>query len=259
MRRPLVLTAIALVCVTNIGALTLGVLNRSADTTDITLTERELRLFQLRSSVTLARIQWMQPSPMYFRDEFVSRAGFAPPGTAPQEGWEVYARRQLHREVFVALEYEGPAWQEYRETVLRGQRRGEPIPMTPLTPEQLEQQRRAREQTIAGHTRLFAIDVDRDAARLRERHPDRSHVLITRARASLQALYDEGRVLVVSVGQPVPDQINIPRPFSVALRGLAGHGQRSYGESLLAPPRYLVHLHYGRFYEPWVTGVEQVR
>ena len=255
MKRALVLGAVALVSVTNIAALALGALNRRAVTSDVTLTERELRLTAVRSSVTLLRIHWLQPSPLYFRDEFVSRAGFVPAPVQSFDGLNEHARRQLARQVYVALEYDGPAWQQYRDIVLRR----EPPAATgaaPLTAEQVERQRRAREQTIAEHSRLFAIDLDLDPERLRSRHPDRSRVLISLARASLTVQYDQGRpLLVASVTQMMPFEINVPRPFSVVLRDLTQGHVTSYGDALLAAPRYSVRVHYGRFHEPWISDL----
>ena len=162
-----------------------------------------------------------------------------------------YARRQAPRHVYVALEYDGPAWQQYRDGVLRK----EPAGMSPLTPPQIEQQRRSREDAIAVHSRLFAIDVDRDPDRLRARHPDRSHVLITRTAVALTQQYGRGSLLVLSVTQLTPEQINVPRPFSTKLRELTNGQPSGYGDPLATPPRYSVHLRYGRFYEPWIVDI----
>ncbi len=258
MRTKLLLAAVAVVCLTNLAALGLGAFNRGGVTSDVTLTERELRLASIRSSVTLLRIHWLQPSPMAFRDEFVERAGFAAPHAGAERNLREYADRQTARNVYVALEYDGPAWQQYRDTVLRRELEGAPAP--PLTAAQLEQQRRSREEMVARHSRLFAIDVDRDARRLRGRHPDSLRVLISRAIGRLTFTYDgKGPLLVVSITQLTPDAINVPRPFSLALRTLTGSQPSTYGDPLAEPPRYSVQLRYGRFFEPWVERVAQLR
>lgn len=189
----------------------------------------------------------MHPQPNPLRGEMVALAGFRASLSAADPRAEEYYDGQLHRQVFVALEYAGPAWAGYRELLSRA---GQAAPSVP------DRERNAA-RNLASHTRLFVVDVDMDAERLRSRHPDRTRYVITTGRVNV-VLTGSGqdRAPALLVRAVEPSVINAPRPFSETLNELTRHTASPYGDTLGAfAPRYEVHLRYGRFHEPWIASV----
>lgn len=252
MRDRAVLAAIALVCVTNLGALGLGALNRSSAESTVTLTERELRLVHPAASITQLRINWMQPSPLAFGVDAAARAGFDTSVETWRRDADAHYRRQLDREVYVALELDGNAWAAYRDTMLRKQ----PPDIDALSPAEIQQRRTSIAQTIAGHSRLFAVGIDADPTRLRAEFPDRSQYFIARARVSV-SLDNPGVAgrIVAHIIQLLPGEVNVPRPFSVTLRDLTQAASYGYSDTLPHPARFAADVKYGRRYEPWIADV----
>ncbi|MEO8661586.1 MAG: DUF4824 family protein [Bryobacteraceae bacterium] len=257
MKRASLLTAAALIVIANAFALAHAWRNRTGQVqADIVLTERELPLSYLNneddSGVTLG-LQWLNPS--------TSEFGSALPATlldrktlhdlgfdtsvepSDDKAVELY-RRQRARRVFVAMEFDGPAWRTYME----------------------QSDREYKESVAASHpnaasplheseTRLVAIDIATDAAQLRGRHPDRNSVLIVPAvvriaaypfRPENRGLPSRPAYLSGSV-QGIANSIHVPRPFSDAFRRLPADRRNA---------KYRVHLRYGPALEPWVVGTE---
>jgi hypothetical protein len=254
MRDRAVLAAVALVCATNLGALGVGALNRSSAESTVTLTERELRLVHPAASITQLRLNWAQPSPLAFGADAAGRAGFDTSVDPSAPGGDTHYRRQLQRDAYVALEYDGDAWAGYRDTVLRRQ----PPAINALTPRQIQEQRASIDQVVAGHSRLFAVGMDADPLRLRAQFPERSRHLIARARVSVSVEGDP-RGIVAHVVQLMPGEINVPRPFSVTLRDLTQAAAYGYSDTLVHQPRFAAEVKYGRRYEPWIADVRPLR
>lgn len=156
-----------------------------------------------------------------------------------------FYKRQRRRQVFIALEYDGPAlraWNAWEER----QRTADGLRVEPDT---------------SRVSRLVIIDADRSADLLRSRHPDRRSILILPAvmgivldpahndSADMQqrppntAASYPARVRG-SVDQ-IPTALHVPRPFSEEFRK-AGQQRRLYR----------VRVRYGASYEPWIIGVE---
>ena len=137
---------------------------------------------------------------------------------------------------FVALEYDGAAWQswiEWRERI-------EHVPVG---------QKRAIVYERVSGTRLAVIDAGPDAAALRAHYPERNRVLILPAvirMALTQSAPASPPDRLRGYIQEIPSEIHVPRPFSDRLRELSQGGPRAYR----------VRLRYGRLLEPWVTGIE---
>ena len=241
-RRALLAIAIAVVCVTNIGALARAALNRGAAAAELTLTERELGLVWTGSDTTATwlRIAWTQAP---------GHAEWASCGKLASLGFscDAAAGRQSSRAAFVVLEYDGPAWQAYRRWLL--QRADEAVKQNPRIP------RQDQAAIIAGHSRLMAVDVGADADDLRARYPDRRRYIITSGRVSVYwstpPSSRERPVPAPAVAEITPDTINVPRPYSLLLSPL------KFGSwpSLQHGPRYDVTIRYGRFHEPWIVNV----
>ncbi len=105
---------------------------------------------------------------------------------------------------------------------------------------------RAGSGALYGPPGLTAIDAGLDARELRRRHPDRSSVLILPAVIGIYVLHDANQTARIEGSiEELPSSIHVPRPFSDEFRRRAGK-----------PAPYRVHLRYGAWHEPSVTGVE---
>jgi len=98
-------------------------------------------------------------------------------------------------------------------------------------------------------TRLFAVDVGRDPAALRQRYPDRARHVIMRSMVRAVDALGAPRVVRGAIVLLLPPQIYVPLPFADTLSGL--------GTKAAAAPRYVVTLRFGRNYEPWVTSIRR--
>jgi hypothetical protein len=134
-----------------------------------------------------------------------------------------FYERQVPRSAFVAVEYDGPAWHHWQET----------IPGT----------------TDDRRSRLVAIDAAPDAAQLRARYPDRHSILILPAVIRISRLNAERRngsnLRIGGFIDNVPRSIHVPQPFSSKLRNFPITNQTPYR----------VNLTFGSALEPWVTNV----
>ena len=239
MRRPALWLAILLVLATDAIVL-LGVCrNRSGTPSSvIELTERELPLNspgEENTGVSL-RLNWI--GQWYFGpggNDWFDRAKLAevgfdtsvPPSNAAAE---FHYRRVLPRDAFVALEYHGEAWQSWFD--------------------RQREIRNGNDSDQQASSRLVAVDVAADAARLRERHPDRKKYLIVRGVVRLQRTQKWDRQarkftgpfdLQGSITEILPSDIHVPLPFAQVLAK--------------RPKRYIVELAYGNHFEPWISSV----
>jgi len=247
------LAAAAIVLLANAFALIHAAVNRSGQPeAEITLTERELNYFPSAddSGVTL-NLRWVDLSPSYYSSALnpkdleartllnqakLEALGFDCRVAPSDPKAATFYSRPNARNGFVALEYDGAAWQswiEWRERI-------EHVPVG---------QKRAIDYERVSGTRLAVIDAGPDAAALRAHYPERNRVLILPAviRMALTPSApasppDRLRGYI----QEIPSEIHVPRPFSDRLRELSEGGPRAYR----------VRLRYGRLLEPWVTGIE---
>jgi hypothetical protein len=244
--------AIAIICLTNLGALTLGALNRSGTPdAEVTLTERELRLVRDRDS-TATTLQLMFVQRFDAQGEWLTcpklealGVSCAPPPAGSDMGrW--YAS-QPERRAYVVLEYDGPAWAAYRDAEQRRLQEMRRIDKAAAPNES--------DSLLDTYSRLVAIDADSDADTLRRRYSDTSRYVLVDARVSVygrSAPDGKGAVrLSGTIGRLSPSAINVPKPYSSIFAGMSGS---SYSLSAQRVPRYWVTVRYGRFHEPWVVN-----
>jgi len=209
---------------------------------EVTLTNRELQQSVSAASeddsgvdlrlVWLDGQQWNSDRYIAWLDSAKLRElGFDTSVPVSDESAQEFYRRQRSRRAFVALEFDGPAWERWFDE-------------TEAT--------RPRDQRQS-MTRLIAIDAGRDAERLRARYPDRIQVMIVPAsvRISLQPYFagsgpkfPERPARLEGWIQDMPDSIHVPLLYSEGFR-------KSRGDL------YSVRLRYGRSLEPWIAGVEK--
>jgi hypothetical protein len=206
------------------------------------LTERELRLqpVVMESTVTVLRLDWRVQTagnqqwarPVWLDTAKLEALGFdcKVPVSGP-EASSHYSSMPARR-VFLALEYEGDTW-------------------------------RSAGGEDEKKSRLFVVDADQDAIRLRRRYPDREHHIICRGSVRLvfrhpnlsDASSAGGPAITGRVESIHPGYVFVPLPYSRILRGLQGNDFERHGVTLTTEPRYAVQICWGANHEPWVEGV----
>ena len=236
--------AIAAVLAANGAALRHAAANRSHPEPEVVLTERELPMQNSDKDDTgvSLRLSWGYLS---FPDsqDWLDRAKLAELGFDVSANPSDDAVRQRYasqppRRAFVALEYDGPAWQRYLTNHQRQIER--------FTPQQTSQQ---LEQIRMSSSRLVPIDAAVEASVLRRRYPDASRVLIVRAAVRMSYSSTAGWTWTGSL-RPLGSDIHVPLPFSRQLNEVP-RTVYPYGSA----PRYRVRLRFGANREPWVVGV----
>ena len=250
MKHASLIAAAGVVLLSNAFALIHAARNRSGEAdAEIVLTERELTYYpDADDSGVALGLRWIDPGilpysvasrpPALEAKPWLDRTKLEGLGfdcsmdPADKNAFSFY-NKQSARAVFVAMEYDGPAWQSWVE----------------LNERIAEAEHRVDSNRREG-SKLAIIDAAQDAAVLRSRHPERNRVLIAPAviRVSVTGPWRQGQAGHLNgYVQEVPSVIHVPRPFSDGFRA-ATRG-----------PAYRVHLRYGQFLEPWVTGVEFVK
>jgi hypothetical protein len=251
MRRESLFGAAAVVLVANVFTLAHAWRNRSGPVeADVTLTQRELERpynFNADDSEVALNLRWNPQSRWFgelqepWLDQKVLRElGFDTSVSPSSDGAPGFYQRQRPRRAFVALEYDGPAWRKWLDSIQQQIREHPELPI-------------GNQPESATH--LIAIDAGSNALQLRAEHPDRGSVIIVPAvvRIAVQPYYlgrqNRSRTPPRLVGfiQDVPSSIHIPQPFSNGFQLLPA-GRNS--------TPYRVQLRYGESLEPWVVGVE---
>lgn len=168
---------------------------------------------------------------------------------------EIYYTKQLLRQSFAVLEYEGGAWQEW---LRHAAEREKPTKVDCF------------QETSS---RLFVIDVGNDPERLRQLHPDRSKFIIVPAKVGL---HYQGRatgtghkteqpILRGYIAEVLVDEINVPHSLKRRLEEIRKTAVRdkveACGDAMFQrryKPSYMVTLHIGHRYEPWITDIKPI-
>lgn len=264
--RPLFLTSLALLLVTNIFVLSGVSYNRSGDPESLAdLTERELtlpyRIHEENSGLSLSLV-WRTlgrdnesvtysgwGSPAWFNEEKLRELGYRDNQLKEEDS----IRRPLPKTAFIVLELGG---KQYQEAINRAERN--------LAKEQAKegadeqeikwaQERLRRERFL--ESRLFAIDAGLDPAKLRQKYPDTSRFLISPGQVRVSTYYNgktkeqySGSISGLSV-----EKIHVPlsqrHVFSKFLK------EDTLRDNSKAGPRYKITLAYGKRFEPWIESV----
>jgi hypothetical protein len=252
------LAAAAIIVVANLLVLLHALRNRGGATeADLTLTQRELRYFNRSapddSGVTLD-LSWTDPNDYQFSENGEHAATWLDQKKLQSLGFDCsvnvaspdarsYYRRQRPRRVFLALEYDGPAWRAWLE-------RQKPA----IAERRATWQFKDFTDRTVDSSHLVAIDADLNSFRLRGWYPDRGTVLIVPAVVSAILRSVDPAVTPRLVGRidQIPSSIHVPRPFNDRFRRMSNYPGRPLNKELA----YRVHLRYGALLEPWVVGVE---
>ena len=149
---------------------------------------------------------------------------------------------ESRREVFLALELDGPAYRQSLEQVRR---------LTAKAGADIEQAKSALLKEEQDSTRLFAVDAGVDAVALRARYPDRAHYAIVRG--TIRPRWSRERsvsTLSASIDELSVEEINVPRAVQPVFQNAAGQ-VASYDDGKRAPFEAVVA--FGRRQEPWLV------
>ena len=276
MRNPLLLAALGLLAVSNGFVLAHVAMNRSGGPdSEMELTARELQYYGSRgddSSVTLL-LRWTNTAPEYppgppsdapgwFDQKKLEELGFdvSVPAASPKA--QRFYDNQRSREAYVALEFEGPAWESWLKD--REPRLQTEVSYGPQV--SLEERVQIERETTP---RLISVDVSLDPASLRRKYPDRTRVMIlpallraklspesrASATAPLRPAYLRGAITRLAI-----ESINVPEPLSRRLDGQS-YTPWTYENNQIKinHPPYGVLLRVGSKYEPWVVDVKPLR
>ncbi|MBM0106007.1 DUF4824 family protein [Steroidobacter sp. S1-65] len=275
------LTGAALIVVTNAVVLAGVAYNRSGEPEAVLrLTERELRLsywswpdnenssIDLQLSWRVARTQqderlgylyggldWLQPAQL-------QELGFDVSGDMQSNEDAQRVSRQPSRRVWVALEYDGPAYQAALEQARAALERATALAQANAGEEEFEQRLRAaqagleREKRI--DSRLFIVDVGLDPDALRARHPNRQQYVMVpgRLRVSIQGPEGQQRP-VAHVFDLDVDAIRVPYDYRDIVEPLTRAADATYYDR--REPRFQATVNFGRRFEPWIVEVQSLQ
>ncbi len=277
MKHASLLAAAAVVLLANAIALIHAQRNRSGQAdAEITLTDRELNYHRDSDDSGVAlTLRWLDARTIYYAGTPAERGAIyfpGPPENAEASAWldrskledlgfdcsvapedpkaESFYAKQIPRTGFAALEYDGPAWRSWFES---GRQAAQVEVRGPGQKSALDYARRLA-------SRLAAIDAAPNAAALRDRHPDRSRVLIVPVVIrifSFPALPAAGGrqarpARLTGYIKEIPPLIHVSRPFSERFRAL----RQTSRDETREEPLYRVRLRYGTLLEPWVIGAD---
>jgi hypothetical protein len=135
----------------------------------------------------------------------------------------------LPRPAFIALEYNGSAWEKWLKAASQSGPGAHP--------------------EIS--SRLIPVDAATRSEPLLRKYPDRGRFLIVKGLVQLTAINRQGELqLRPFISQIVPDSIHVPLPLSDRLSGFVGFFNPEH-------PRYTLTVSYGRSFEPWLVIVAE--
>ncbi len=242
MRQRGILLAAAVIVITNGVVLIEVARNRAGGPIEtIQLTERELPLnFREKENTGVSvRLNWQQLFYFVANDySWLDRTKLEGLGFDCARALREPKRSPLPRPGFVALEYGGPAWEQWLKAV--------------------QQADAIRNFSASGmrtemSSRLFPVDVAKTPEPLLRKYPDRGKYLIVEGVVALSVTtFDpvtrqEGQArLQPSISEALPNTIHVPPPLSDALGNLPILPNA-------ASSRYTLTLACGRYFEPWLV------
>lgn len=283
MRRYGIWLATGLVVLVNLVILGGVAWNRSGQPeARMVLSERELRLAGggTENSGLSLRLAWRHQGDAvqdWFDQKHLEAVGFDCSRVPDNPAAERYYRKQLPRRAYLVLEFEGPAWQRWKEK--QNARYRELEAATGGT----ESEKKSREwelkqisRRLVEESRLFMVDVGSDPKSLRQKYFDTGHYLILPALVRLQMEHrtadqqqsKQRHKLTGYVERVLVSQVHLPRDLGAELRlATKGSGKivpyqddngwsYSADTSKVKKLRYQVDLAVGKRYEPWVRSVQ---
>lgn len=270
MTRLLLWLTLVLVLATNAFVLSGVAYNRTDEPEAVvTLTEREANLsYSTEENSGIAvhllwqqdRLYWPERDPGWFNQAKLESLGFDCSVPLTDVSAEQHYRKALPRKSYVALEYGGKSWDNWFAK--------QKAKLLSASPKQ-HNVKEELENLEKRDSRLVAIDVGNDAARLRVLYPDRARFLIAPAEVHLvfmnevigearkyqkPIIYGSFSLLVQEVHVPLEMRAWLDQIHKAEQKSGSGTARRN--ERMNAGPRYSVTLQYGRRYEPWIVDIK---
>jgi hypothetical protein len=287
------LSAIALLVIVNVIVLAGVARNRSgAPDAVVELTERELPLgfyqgsMDKENSGISLRLDWNE-YPVFskflrrnnrgFRYDWFDQAkleavGFDCSMPLTDAKAELHYGKMLPKKAYAVLEYEGIAWDAWRERAQQDLAEVvEKAEKGTITQKDLKEAQDDYEREMKTRSRLFAVDAGSDPDKLRQQYPDSKHFLIMPAQVRLihNKFYNndtkksEPPKLTGYITEILVNDIHVPKSMRAVIDALTNKVKNppgsyySYGINK-QEPRYKVTLVYGKRYEPWVAGIQSI-
>ena len=287
------IATMALIVVTNVFILSGVAYNRSSEPDAVvTLTERELhwqdnwRSIDREDSGLYLRLQWNRPGyrsynweyreNSWFNKEKLSELGFDTNYPLDAKNASRYYNRQLPRQAYVVLEYDGDAYKNWSRK-LKNQ-------IQKVKQELSEEKKLAKKKNLENniwnmerqsvtHTHLFAVDAGPKPEKLREHYADSTRYIIIPAVFGISLHYtprkkdqpksSAKRYLRGLIREILIPEIHIPSDYrSFFISDIKTH-TKTYlpkGKPLSdLEPRYQVTLNYGKRHEPWIADVKKLK
>ena len=287
------ISTIVLIVLTNVVVLAGVAYNRSGEPdATVQLTERELH-FQKSWDITdkedtgvyltlkwnmpgYYKYNWTHREDAWLNQQKLAELGFDTYLPLEDKKASRYYSRQLPRQAYVVLEFNGDAYQNWLK---EASKRIEEIKQEVIEEKKekkkknLENDIRNIEKEMVNQSHLFAIGAGRDPQLLRKQYPDKSKYIITPAvfdismnyiprkktpPKSPKKPYLSGWVRAISI-----PQIHVTSDYrSFFISDIKTHTKtylpRDKPLSDLEP-RYQVTLNYGQRYEPWIADVQKLK
>lgn len=228
------------------------------------LSERELRLDQRRlldegeDSGLMLSLIWEYPDfNAPYNSAWISRSslqnlGLSVPNGFSRDDRERYIR-QLSRSAYLLLELDGPAYQarlkQADNAVAKATEALRKLSDKKQRQRELDDAQRAAHRERTQASRLVLLDADSDAARLRERYPDRSRYLIVPGRVSPSVDYsNHEHEEPYYTARPVllNEHIHVPASWRERLADWPKRWQDSTHSRFIS-------VHFGQRHEPWLA------
>ncbi|MBU0751448.1 MAG: DUF4824 family protein [Gammaproteobacteria bacterium] len=165
--------------------------------------------------------------------------------------------RQQPREVLVVLELAGPAWQQALERARENAARHAAAAAVNVDSKEFANRAKVAQDALQreerANSRLFAIDVGRDLAKLRTTYPDRGRYMIVKGTVRPRVANRDKKYQPAGyIGDIGAGRINIPFALRPVLERLPP-GQRA--KAAEGDPRYEARLAIGQRLEPWIAAL----
>jgi hypothetical protein len=290
MKRYGLMGAIALIVLTNAVVLAGVVYNRSGEPDAVVqLTERELHwkkhygMTDKENTGLYLNLKWnmggfpyryppwkFQQEHSWLNREKLEELGFDTSFSINAKNADRYYSRQLPRQAYVVLEFNGDAYQKW---LAGAQKRVKEIKQD-LSEEKKPKKRKSLgnnikriRQDMVTQSHLFTIDGGLDPQQLRKQYSDQSKYIITPAVFDISMYYSgvkkEGPFLSGRIKNLSIPEIHVNSDYqSFFTTDIKTHTLQYHPlEKPLSDldPRYEVTLNYGQRYEPWIAGTQKIK
>lgn len=270
-RRYSMITGVALILLTNLIVLLGVIFNHSglAEST-LQLSQRELRVpYRWRQSndnsgISL-RLQWRYPGSLNEYQQYgdndpgwldkakLASLGFNVSMPLDTDRSRATYQKQLSKPVFLAMEFDGPA---YQQSIELAKKEDADDAKKKAGDDKKKNQPTALSQELNLNSRLFVVDASLDREMLRAKYPDTRHYSIVRGQIQPRVTYNkEKQPLMTGYIKDISAQsINVPLEFRDVFEPMQKRNQEyGYADNDKRPP-FEATVAFGRRLEPWIVA-----